>query len=114
MIKIDCQQCGKCCKWYDDTRRFYIALEDYERWSINEREDILCYVKRDEEGLMVGWYDPLTNLQVDLCPFLERISKDKYICSIHETKPKHCREYPLNEFQPEQIKCPGFNKKNRR
>lgn len=106
MLKFKCKQCGKCCKWYADTRCFYIELEDYERWSINDRWDILAYITKDEDEALIGWYDPLTGLEVDICPFLEKIG-NKWICSIHETKPKHCKDYPLNEIQLEDLGCPG-------
>jgi Fe-S-cluster containining protein len=112
MIYINCKQCGKCCKWYSDTRLFYIELEDYDRWIINDREDILYYIRRDSEGVMVGWIDPETEIEVDLCPFLEEITKDRFICSIHDTKPKHCRKYPLNDHQSKEIGCPGYLEKN--
>ena len=110
MSKFNCNQCGKCCKWYSDAKKFYIELEDYERWEIHEREDILAYIIKDEEEALVGWYNPETNLEVDVCPFLEQISDDKWICAIDDTKPKHCRKYPLNDRQPEEIGCPGVEK----
>jgi len=83
--------CGYCC-------RAPIALimmpEDYERWKRQGRSDILRYASaRTSEGYGTLWIDADDDKELSYCPFLKKVGEDKHICTIHDTKPKVCREF---------------------
>lgn len=79
---IDCLSCANCCKTlgpaiYDrDIERLAKALR------IKPSEVVSTYLKIDEDGDYVFHSMP--------CPFL---MPDNY-CSVYESRPKACREYP--------------------
>lgn len=80
--KIDCLTCANCCRSlgpaiYDkDIERMAKALR------IKPSEVVSSYLRIDEDGDYVFKSMP--------CPFL---MNDNY-CSIYESRPKACREYP--------------------
>ncbi len=80
--KIDCLTCANCCRSlgpaiYDkDIERIAKALR------IKPSEVVSSYLRIDEDGDYVFKSMP--------CPFL---MNDNY-CSIYESRPKACREYP--------------------
>lgn len=80
--KIDCLSCAKCCRSlgpaiYDrDIERMAKALR------IKPSEVVSTYLQVDEDGDYVFKSMP--------CPFL---LNDNY-CSIYDSRPKACREYP--------------------
>lgn len=80
--RIDCLSCGNCCRTLGpritdkDVERMAKALR-LKAAEVNER-----YLKVDEDGDLVFRSMP--------CPFL---GDDNY-CSIYESRPKACREYP--------------------
>lgn len=80
--RIDCLSCANCCRSlgpaiYDkDIERMAKALR------IKPSEVMSSYLKIDEDGDYVFKSMP--------CPFL---MPDNY-CSIYESRPKACREYP--------------------
>jgi len=80
--RIDCLSCANCCKTlgpaiYDkDIERIAKALR------IKPSEVVSAYLRIDEDGDYVFKSMP--------CPFLMH---DNY-CSIYESRPKACREYP--------------------
>lgn len=80
--KIDCLSCANCCKSlgpaiYDkDIERMAKALR------IKPSEVVSSYLRVDEDGDYVFKTMP--------CPFL---MPDNY-CSIYDSRPKACREYP--------------------
>ena len=80
--KIDCLTCANCCRSlgpaiYDkDIERMAKALR------IKPSEVVSSYLRIDEDGDYVFKSMP--------CPFL---MNDTY-CSIYESRPKACREYP--------------------
>ncbi len=80
--KINCLECGNCCR----TLGPRITDKDVERMSkalrIKQSELINTYLRIDEDGDLVFKTMP--------CPFL---GNDNY-CSIYESRPKACREYP--------------------
>jgi len=80
--KINCLDCGNCCR----TLGPRITDKDVERIAktlrIKQTELIDKYLKVDEDGDLVFKTMP--------CPFL---GDDNY-CSIYESRPKACREYP--------------------
>lgn len=80
--KIDCLTCANCCRSlgpaiYDkDIERIAKALR------IKPSEVVSSYLRIDEDGDYVFKSMP--------CPFL----MDDNYCSIYESRPKACREYP--------------------
>ncbi|MDU1892119.1 MAG: YkgJ family cysteine cluster protein [Dysgonomonas sp.] len=80
--RIDCLSCANCCRTlgpaiYDkDIEKIAKALK------IKPSEVVGTYLKMDEDGDFVFKSMP--------CPFL---MLDNY-CSIYESRPKACREYP--------------------
>ena len=105
---IDCDQCGTCCKVFGDS--ISPTIENVYQWLTNDRLDILrhfsaCFkngtwkkcseLKVDELGdiITVEMRDPDTGTLVSACPFLLRVSKTRYLCSIHMAKPEMCDNY---------------------
>ena len=80
--EIDCLQCANCCRTLGPA----ISDKDIERMSktlrIKPSEVVSQYLKVDEDKDYVFKSMP--------CPFL---MPDNY-CSIYESRPKACREYP--------------------
>ena len=80
--KIDCLQCANCCK--TTTPIFY--MKDIERLAkylrMKSADFIKQYLHIDEDRDYV--------LNVTPCPFL---GSDNY-CSVYESRPNACREYP--------------------
>ncbi|MGZ5253099.1 MAG: YkgJ family cysteine cluster protein [Flavitalea sp.] len=83
--KVDCLQCGNCCKGYSP--RF--KTPDIKRISrtlrLKESVFIETYLKLDEEGDYVAKSAP--------CPFL---GPDNY-CSIYEDRPSDCARFPYTD-----------------
>jgi Fe-S-cluster containining protein len=105
---IDCDQCGICCKVFGDS--ISPTIENIYSWLTNDRQDILqhfsaCFangtwkncaeLQVDELGdiITVEMRDPDTGALESACPFLSRVSKKRYLCSIHMTKPEMCDNY---------------------
>jgi len=80
--RTDCLSCANCCRSLGPR----ITDKDLERMAkalrIKASDVILNYLRIDEDGDMVFKSMP--------CPFL---GADNY-CSIYESRPKACREYP--------------------
>ena len=80
--KTNCLECGNCCR----TLGPRITDKDVERMAKALRmkaADVMArYLRTDEDGDIVFQSMP--------CPFL---GDDNY-CSIYESRPKACREYP--------------------
>lgn len=80
--KIDCLTCANCCRSLGPA----IYDKDIERMAkslrIKPSEVVSSYLRIDEDGDYVFKSMP--------CPFL---MNDNY-CSIYESRPKACREYP--------------------
>ena len=80
--KTNCLECGNCCR----TLGPRITDKDVERMAKALRmkaADVMArYLRTDEDGDIVFQSMP--------CPFL---GNDNY-CSIYESRPKACREYP--------------------
>lgn len=81
--QTDCLSCANCCK----TTSPLFLQKDIERlaahFKIKPGEFIVQYLEMDEDG------DFVFNRPAP-CPFL---GKDNY-CSIYESRPNACREYP--------------------
>jgi len=103
MEKFRCIQCGHCCLELD-AHNTSAQEEDVVRWKKEGRWDILEYVVAGDL-----WISPRTNRDVNRCPWLRKLpNKNRYICRIHDTKPKHCREYPKSKKHALQTGCKGF------
>ena len=80
--EIDCLQCASCCRYLGPR----IANQDITKMAkalhISASEFFDTYLRTDEDGDMVFKTMP--------CPFL---MSDNY-CSIYESRPKACKEYP--------------------
>lgn len=87
-LKTGCLCCGDCCEafgWHLNASK-----ADLERWRLQGREDLLERVNR----LGWIWINPQTGRSEDKCPFIKRLDDKTASCSIHETKPAMCRDYP--------------------
>jgi Fe-S-cluster containining protein len=111
---FECKQCGNCCLNLLDAFCTSVPEEDIELWEIEGREDILAWVVPLDvsDGEIIGydiWISPKTGEEVQRCPWLRRLpKKDKYICRIHDVKPRHCRAYPKSRKHAEETGCKGF------
>lgn len=97
--KIDCLQCGNCCKGYSprfktpDIKRIARHLKMKEGDLINQ------YLKVDEDGDYVMQQQP--------CSFL---GADNY-CSIYEVRPSDCERFPYTD-EDVILKRPNITLKN--
>ena len=83
-----CRVCGTCCELFGHAVR--ASAMDRERWEEEGRADILVWLS--EDGVMT--VNRVTGRDASPCPFLERSASDRAICSINDTKPAFCRNYP--------------------
>ena len=90
-----CDCCGRCCTYFGG--HLHASDHDLKRWHQQGREDLLSRVNR----LGWIWVDPETKQMLDPCPFLEQADEQRWICSINDTKPDICRDYPTmaHEFR---------------
>jgi Fe-S-cluster containining protein len=111
---FECKQCGNCCLNLTDAICTCVSEEDVQRWHAGEREDILEWVVPIGLGHLCVhdiWISPRTGDSVSRCPWLRKVrGKDTYICRIQDTKPEHCRTYPLSRKHAEETGCRGFEK----
>ena len=89
---FECSKCGNCCK----TLVITVSYSDIKRWQKERRVDIIrevVFVKNAPKG--DGFYFE-TTIVLDKdhkkrpCIFLT----EDNLCSIHETKPRICRDAP--------------------
>jgi Fe-S-cluster containining protein len=105
MDKFKCVHCGNCCTNLSDAHCTDCHPEDYIRWEGEERNDILAWISFGDL-----WISPKTGEDVDRCPwFRKKRNKNTYYCRIHETKPRHCREYPKFKRHALLTSCQGFD-----
>ncbi len=86
-----CSRCGKCC-----TAPVVLITKpsDYRRWVRQGRDDILKYASVPPlKGYGDLWIDIKGSEDSAYCPFIKKTGEDTYICTIHDTKPKVCREF---------------------
>jgi Fe-S-cluster containining protein len=105
---LECAQCGVCCKIFGDS--ISPTIENVYHWIENERTDILEHFSAcGEDGswtkcsdllvcdlsgvVSIELRDPDSGKLVSSCPFLVRVSKNRYLCSIHLSKPAMCDNY---------------------
>lgn len=86
--KKGCICCGRCCESFSG--HLHASEHDLKRWRSEGRDDLLCRVNK----LNWIWVDPETKEMLDRCPFIEKINEQQSVCSIQETKPDNCRDYP--------------------
>jgi Fe-S-cluster containining protein len=103
-----CLQCGLCCKVFGD--RITPTVINLYTWMEANRTDILKFFSvRTGKGvytcaanlgpedladiLSIELRDPKTGDYLPCCPFLRRAGKNRYLCSIHTTKPDMCCNY---------------------
>ncbi|MBC8462296.1 MAG: YkgJ family cysteine cluster protein [Deltaproteobacteria bacterium] len=104
MENFRCIQCGHCCLELSDAYSTNVYEEDMVRWEKERRWDILDYVVGTDL-----WISPRTGEDVTRCPWLRKLpNKNKYICRIHNTKPKQCRNYPKSKKHALRTGCRGF------
>ena len=82
-------------------------------WEQTGRSDVLEWVgafKKDgRETVYRIWMKPGTRTFAETCPFLQKIPhENKWICRIHDVKPRICREYPVSRKHAIMTGCPGF------
>jgi Fe-S-cluster containining protein len=108
MEKFRCKQCGHCCLNLSDAYCNSVLDEDVNRWQLEHRCDILKFV--DQSSFFNDiWIDQETGEELGRCPWLKRLSNNKYICRIHHTKPAHCRNYPHSKRHALTTGCKGFD-----
>lgn len=83
--KIDCLQCGNCCKRYSPRFKTPDIKRIARHLKLRESEFIDTYLRLDEEGDFVVKSVP--------CPFL---GSDNY-CSIYAVRPSDCRRFPYTD-----------------
>ncbi len=106
MEKFNCKQCGNCCLNLSDAYSTTANEEDILRWEKEGRIDILECIDMYTMDL---WFSPKTGDELNRCPWLRKLpNKNKYICRIHDTKPKHCIDYPKSVKHALKTKCKGF------
>lgn len=74
--------------------RIGISKSDTDRWEREGRSDIVAQV-----GEYAGWRNP------GPCPFLAAADAKRQVCSIYETRPATCREYPLAIGHMQWVDC---------
>jgi len=108
MERFQCKQCGNCCLGLQDAYDTIVLPADIERWREQGRGDILAYVDQ-RSGLNRAWIHPRTGDVLQSCPWLKKQeTTQKYECSIHATKPKHCADYPHTKRHAFNTGCSGF------
>ena len=87
-VETGCRACGCCCEAFGGFLR--ASERDLARWRELGREDLLAHA--GQTGWL--WLDPETGHRLPGCPYLQRSSDEKVLCTIHEIKPDICRAYP--------------------
>lgn len=86
-----CKRCGRCCK---EAQGFLSATpEDVTRWRNQLREDILSHADVFSVGYADLWFDPISGKELRYCPFLKKVGRKEYECTIWETRPEQCRDW---------------------
>ena len=83
--KIDCLQCGNCCKGYSPRFKTPDIKRIAKYLKVKEGDIINNYLKVDTEGDYVMKYAP--------CAFL---GEDNY-CSIYDVRPGDCQRFPYTD-----------------
>lgn len=97
--KPECLMCGHCCGPYF---ALYVEEGDEKRWHEQGRQDILdrLQFERDRVRWNEQWpYDAVTGEVFEKCHYLIRLPDGRAVCSIHNTKPDICRDYPAGSSE---------------
>jgi Fe-S-cluster containining protein len=110
---FNCTGCGKCCTYGPYMGSMSAHEEDLQRWEDEDRQDILDTANIWGDGefrTAYLWIDPKTGDEVTsgICPWVKKIGKDNWHCTIHELRPNVCRNYPVSREQRDQFECPGY------
>jgi hypothetical protein len=97
--KIDCLECGNCCKSYSPRFKTTDIKRISKRLKMKEGDFIETYLRLDSDGDYVAKSAP--------CPFL---GSDNY-CSIYEERPSDCARYPYTD-EDVLLKRPQLTLKN--
>ena len=97
--KIDCLQCGNCCKNYSPRFKTTDIKRISKHLRMKEGTFINTYLNLDTDGDYVAKTAP--------CPFL---GDDNY-CSIYEERPGDCARYPYTN-EDVLLKRPQLTQKN--
>lgn len=97
--KIDCLQCGNCCKNYSPRFKTPDIKRIAKYLKLKEGEFIDTYLQIDHEGDYV--------LRTKPCPFL---GADNY-CGIYEARPSDCHRFPYTD-EDVLFKRPALTLKN--
>lgn len=105
-----CTQCGRCCTNADFMGSMEATEDDVTRWVKHRRYDILRFVDlvRPDGAFICAdlWVDNQTGNDRKRCPFVRKVrSQDRYTCTIYETRPEVCREFPHHVSQMEFVNC---------
>ena len=104
----DCDQCGLCCRIFGNS--ITPTVMNLYSWIEQGRTDILRHFSAAKEDgtrvncadlipedlgsvVLIEMRDPKTGGYPTVCPFLQRINKEKYLCGIHQVKPEMCWNY---------------------
>ncbi len=74
--------------------RLGISDADMARWRQEGRQDILAQVDKQR-----GWRE------TDPCPFLLDVGNDVHTCTIYDTRPETCQEYPIATIHMKFVDC---------
>ena len=111
---FSCKQCGNCCLNLSGAFSACSDEEDIRMWEDQGRDDILAWVVAiplGEDAFVYDlWFSPKTGEEVNRCPWLRKLpGRAKYVCRIHDVKPRHCREYPKSRRHALKTGCKGFD-----
>ena len=96
-----CSRCGNCCKREDIYIKGGELFNIGNFLNVNEEEFHKKYLS---PSMGLSPYDGFIRLKDGKCPFLERKSTGRYICTIHENRPEGCRQYmPLSTLCKKEI-----------
>lgn len=104
-MTFKCTQCGWCCEYVN----INVSYHDILRWAKEARYDILAKIAYidNEDPRKRGFYieDTITAPKKP-CPFLTA----EKLCSIQDTKPRACADFPIAYFEEEldKIECPAL------
>jgi len=112
-----CTQCGRCCTNANFMGSMQASREDVARWRREKRDDILQYAYvYDYKAGSIGdtydfpfadlWLSPRTGHELERCPFVRKVrGQDRYTCTIYDTRPQACRDYPWHVGHMQSIQC---------
>lgn len=99
-----CTGCGKCCLDESYMGSLPASVADVRRWKKEGRHDILQYVAHVHDGIYDLWV--IDGIELLRCPFVRKNrGQQTYRCTIHETRPDACRNYPVTASQMLEIGC---------